>query len=307
MKTFVLHADYSPLNFIMEGINPSIDGNPVQSIVLRTIRKPRIQLLLASLGLACFFPLQFFTKSTLEELRKVKSGDKVILIEDRHRPILRALKDVLPKDVILYLFFHTPIPITSRSKRRLKGKSKMFNLSSFDADTRLVYPNIHIGSSFYRFAPTEMIMEKKDIKYDCFFVGMEKGRGGILKEIRETLEKAGLKCNFIIMHNGETFVPYDQTLQMMLESRCIVDVTLNTKGVTLRPLEALYFGKKLIVNSPDIINEMFYNPQNIFIWGKDNTDDLYDFIMSPYVPASQEVLNYYDINSWVRRFNWADK
>lgn len=301
-NTFILHGDYSPINFIFEGVVQPKKGM-VKTILFETKRKPKLQLLLSLLGLSRFFTQCFFSQQTLAALKMVQSGDRIILIEDRHRPILHALKSILPPGVECNLFLHTPVPHTRKNALRLREKSKLFYLSSFDEDIRAMLPTINIESSFYRIvSPSAMPAINSPIVYDCFFIGLEKGRGNILDEIRQVLDEKGLTHQFIITKDGKNFIPYTQTLAMMQKSRCIIDVTLSTKGMSLRPMESLYFQKKLITNSVNIINEKLYHPQNVFIWGKDDNNKLYDFIHSPFYNYSDDILSYYDINSWLERY-----
>lgn len=298
LQTCILYGKYSPLEFIIDGIDPTA---PISAVCLEQKKGKVLQNLVAALGLIRLFPCVFFTQRTLNDLRKVKHVHRFIVIENRHRPILKALRILMPKSADPHLFLHTPVSKTNRSARRLRQKGKLFHLSSFDEDTCQVYPDINIESSFYRFPPVELL-KHVDIGYDCFFVGKEKGRGDILREISENLDKVGLTYRFIVNDESMPFLPYTQTLEMLNRSRCIVDVTLFTKGMSLRPMEALFFGKKLITNNPNIKRERLYHPDNVFIWGEDDIMQLHDFVMSPFHALPNELLRYYDINAWIERY-----
>ena len=85
---------------------------------------------------------------------------------------------------------------------------------------------------------------------------------------------------------------YDDVIYHIGESKCILDIVGDTnKGVTYRPLEALVLKKKLITNLTDICKENFYNPQNVFIWNKDNTCDLLDFINTDFVVVDDSIID----------------
>ena len=72
--------------------------------------------------------------------------------------------------------------------------------------------------------------------------------------------------------------------------------------MTRRPLEALFFNKKLITNNPNIQSYDFYNPKNIFIFGKDPTGKIKDFMQNPIEPVADSVKKKYDINEWIKHY-----
>ena len=297
-KTHILHGFYPPVNFILEGLD-SADPT-VDAMEIACKKNGLLQTIVAGLGLARVFPSLFFEKETLERFKQVRSGDRIIMIDNLHRPIMRAMRDTLPTNIERHCFLWTPVSKRKRNVRRLRERAKVFHLSSFDEHIRLLYPDIKIESSFYRFPPASMLAEVNP-EYDCFFIGYEKGRREILQNILNDIQKVGLNPYFKIFQRGEKSLPYLDTLEMVRRSRCIVDVTLSTKGMTLRPLEALFFGKKLITNNPDIMKERLYHPKNVFVWGQDDLGKLHDFVTSPFLPLPDEVSQFYDINSWVRR------
>ena len=72
-------------------------------------------------------------------------------------------------------------------------------------------------------------------------------------------------------------------------------------------MEALFFEKKLITNNKDIKNYDFYNPSNIFILGENNIEDIKEFINKPYEKVEQKIIDYYDFEQWLSRFEVQDK
>lgn len=145
-------------------------------------------------------------------------------------------------------------------------------------------------------------------KQDFFFIGTEKGRTKAIKECLDIIDASDLSKNFIVIGNSrkdrlKKYVPYDKAVKMMSESRCIVDLVPSVqKGLTLRPLEALFGKKKLITNFKDIVNYDFYTPNNIFIIGKDNPLYLKDFLKSPLDFIDDKIMDYYDFKNWIKRF-----
>ena len=72
-------------------------------------------------------------------------------------------------------------------------------------------------------------------------------------------------------------------------------------------MEALFLEKKLITNNKDIKNYDFYNPSNIFILGENNIEDIKEFINKPYEKVEQKIIDYYDFEQWLSRFEVQDK
>ena len=146
--------------------------------------------------------------------------------------------------------------------------------------------------------------QENSIEYDAFFVGQDKGRLKILSEMQETLELQGLKCKFCIVGTNCKRLAYDEILDYISKSRMIVDCQCDwQKGITLRPLEALFYQKKLITNNRSIRNSDYYNPFNIFIWGEDNKEKINNMLSTPYKSVEENIIHNYDLFSWIRRFN----
>ena len=51
-----------------------------------------------------------------------------------------------------------------------------------------------------------------------------------------------------------------------------------------------------------LVKADFYHPNNIFIIGKDDWNNLESFMSTPIVPISEEIKYKYDFFSWVERF-----
>jgi hypothetical protein len=140
--------------------------------------------------------------------------------------------------------------------------------------------------------------------YDAYFIGQDKGRLKILMEMEAELKKQGLKTKFCIVGVNSERKSYDTVLEDISKSRIIVDCQCDWQnGITLRPMEALFYHKKLITNNIEVVNADYYRPENIFIWGKDNPLELKQFTYSKYLPVSDEIIDNYDMSGWVRRFN----
>lgn len=137
---------------------------------------------------------------------------------------------------------------------------------------------------------------------DAFFVGQNKGRKKILDEMKNSLEAHGYKTKFCIIGGKSDRMNYERVLEEIARTKVIVDCQCDwQEGITLRPLEALFYGKKLITNNVKIKEFDFYSAQNVFVWGNDSEDKLGEFLKKPMVDVS-EYRKKYDLRSWVNRF-----
>jgi hypothetical protein len=180
--------------------------------------------------------------------------------------------------------------------------TKIAELWSFDPDDCRRY-SMMFNTTFYF---NNILLPESIIEFDVVFVGINKGRKAHLQEIEKVLNKNGLYAYFHIVpeSNPSKRIPYGEYLKLISSAKAIVDVKpMGQAGLTLRPMESIFLKKKLITNDISISSHDFYNSQNIFIIGKDREEDLKKFIDSPYVDLDTSIVEKYDVNSWLERFN----
>ena len=96
---------------------------------------------------------------------------------------------------------------------------------------------------------------------------------------------------------------YEHYLEKLSVSNAVLDL-VNTEnyGLTLRPLEALFYNKKVITNYREIKLYDFYNKNNIFVIGEDSVDNLNDFLKKPYIELPNNIVESYTFDKWISRF-----
>ncbi len=110
----------------------------------------------------------------------------------------------------------------------------------------------------------------------ALFIGRDKGRGQALIRLAEALLECGCEVDFRILVDerfvGKTkyhvteLVDYRDYVSASAGADVIVEVNQpGQAGVTLRALEAAYFGKKLITTNRSVRELSFYNPCNFYI------------------------------------------
>lgn len=158
--------------------------------------------------------------------------------------------------------------------------------------------------------------EKVAIKQDIFFIGVDKGRLGIIKDLHKKFEQMNLIDKLMIVAtphkkystSDEKWlvkrVPYEKIAENIKQSRAILDILQpGQSGITLRPMEAMFYNKKLITNNIYVKEYDFYNPRNIFILQERNISELKEFLELPTIEINQEIKNKYRFSGgWLKEF-----
>lgn len=188
-----------------------------------------------------------------------------------------------------------------------KLKENNCEIWSFDKNDSQKY-NLNYTPTYYF---ERIKLPNISIENDVYFVGADKGRIEQLIEIENLLKSKNIKTNFHIIkskdsntenYNFRKKVSYNSVLKEIARSKVILDyVQDGQSGLTQRPMESIFFEKKLITNDKNIYKCDFYNKNNIFILGKDDISKIYDFINTPYTKIDNCILKKYDFKNWIHR------
>lgn len=89
-------------------------------------------------------------------------------------------------------------------------------------------------------------------------------------------------------------------ISIFSNSKIIIDIQHPKQtGLTMRVVETLGAGKKIITTNQDIVNYDFYNENNILILDRDNIVIPSGFLESDYVPVDKLVYDKYSIDGWI--------
>lgn len=170
----------------------------------------------------------------------------------------------------------------------------------------------------------ENIKISHKIKYDISFTGtIHSDRYFILKKIKTWTENADLKTYFFMyfpskilyfryrFNNLRKYIDKNdfsytskkssEIRDILLSSNVVVDIQHPRQtGLTMRTVETLGLGKKLITTNADIRSYDFYNPQNILVIDRDNPVIDEDFIRTPYVQIDESIRKRYSLEGFVR-------
>lgn len=295
----------SPPREIFEGIRPEVRQRIVPLPDFLRYPSGRFKGITRSL-LAGRIPLPkrilyyWFPKKYFDQIIHAEAGDAILIYEACNVRVLRAIRPYLPEGVPCYIYYCNPVGTTfRRPAEELQAiRALGYRLTSFDPCEAEHYGMACTGQ-YFRYPEHQ----PDNIDSDCFFCGLPKDRAGTLQRLRTRLEAEGLTCDFVIPHTPAEKLTYPQYLDRLARTRCVIDISQKGQtGLTRRPLEALFYGKKLLTDNPEIARYDFYRPQNVFILGKDPEEQLRAFIESPLAEVPETVRAAYDVNEWIRHY-----
>lgn len=95
-------------------------------------------------------------------------------------------------------------------------------------------------------------------------------------------------------------VSYENTCKIMAESRIVLDLELSSQtGLTMRTIEALGMGRKLITTNANIKKYDFFDERNILIVNRQNPQISEEFLREEYHMPSDLIYKKYSLRSWV--------
>ena len=212
------------------------------------------------------------------------------------------------------------------SLKRINGiqeKLGIFDLVfSFDRTDTINNSKLIFHPLFFRFRDTTSNLVSKDIIYDIYFLGLDHSdRFELLKNLNIKCRELGLKTYFVLYIGrfsfflrclrNPSFIRYrnyftfntisaNLNFELMLNSKCVVDLNHpDQSGLTMRTLEIIASGRKMITTNVDVKNYDFFNSENILIIDRNNPSVNIDFFDKCNVDLPEEVIERYSISSWI--------
>lgn len=95
-------------------------------------------------------------------------------------------------------------------------------------------------------------------------------------------------------------LPYDRYVQLTEEAECVLDLPHPSQtGLTMRTIEALGLGTKIITTNKEIVNYEFYDPANVTVISLDNPSFPKGFFNGQKANYPKEVLDKYTLEKWL--------
>jgi len=162
-------------------------------------------------------------------------------------------------------------------------------------------------------------------KYDVSFIGNDKGRVLELIRLSDIFDRYGITYDYYVLFKegleskmyrnkrtkgfkyGEVSLSTIEYQKRSCESKAILEIMQDGQvGTTLRAAESIFLQRKLITDNQYIVNEAFYNKDNVFILGKDKISGLKKFINTPYRVLSKEITDQYTYEYMLRQLDGVD-
>lgn len=228
--------------------------------------------------------------------RKRLEDIKIVILFDTGFDNIYKITDYIKRinpEIKIVFWYWNPVE-NNRTALADKNIDEIWSYNKFDADRY----GFRYNPQFYHMT---LIPDSVMPDADLVFLGKDKGRREILTGLKENAENLELKYNFTITEKNGV-LEYEEYLRRVFKSKCIVDIVSNQEcGLTLRPLEALFYKKKLVTNYEDIVNYDFYDKENVFLLGKDDINKLANFVDSPYKEIDEKIVDFYSYERWLKR------
>lgn len=229
--------------------------------------------------------------------RYVQQHPDGFFVVHEHRLILEALAR-LPRLPRLAILMRNPVDPKGKAlpiiQRLAAAGCQVWSFDPHDVG--------RYGWHFYRqfIAALPAVAEVAPV-YDFAFIGRNKGREALLQALQARLTQLGFRVLFDVrsdsMKGVRANVPYVDYLRQCLAAKCIVDITQRGQsGLTLRPLEAMAYQRKLLTNNPLVATEAFYHPDNVFVMDDAlELNGIHAFMDRPVAVVGAEVQELYSV------------
>ncbi len=244
----------------------------------------------------------WFNKSWYNDfVYNISDYSQIIIFATKDYSIIRYIKNHF--NPVINFWYWNP---AFRMGLPQKDLFKLADVWSFDPKDCAQYALKFNTTFFFK----DITLPEAKLEYDILFLGINKGRRDKLDDLNDQFRHNSLKTFFYIVPDKKEKVeedvkpiPYEEYLLFLAKSKTILDLQpVGQSGLTLRPMESIFFRKKLITNNINIVDEEFYNSQNIFILGVDDLNRINEFIDTPYFDIKEEIVNKFDFHNWLLRF-----
>ncbi len=240
------------------------------------------------------------------QLTRITANDRLILDGVSNLHTLKAIRHIVPKATHCYDYFNNSLRFVYKKadirKITQQIKTMGYQLATFDPSDAKEYGMLYT-EQYYRFPEAITTSQGDNDEYDFFFCGVSKDRSKRLADLRQMLESKGFRCQFIVVENANERISYEKYLEYLSKSRCVVDLMQEGQtGITRRPVEALFWNKKLLTENKHIASYDFYDEANICILSPDTADEIEKFMSTPHKEVPTDIKTRYDINHWLGYF-----
>jgi len=310
----MLYIFYKPSdlwNYMLRPVRGGGVGN--QSIELIDLdafpRARKIRKIALSFGIG---ENSYFPKSLQEILGKIRGSDRFLMLGWPSNDEMKLFAKSIPAETKKFFWIWNSLatePHAEKMRERMNVIQRAgFEISTFEDDDVKKFGLVKLNQ-FFRVPGENELGEETVPATDFYFLGKSKGRERQLSAIEKLVSKLGLRTDFHVIGKGATEISYKENLLRVAGTRCLVEVVQERQtGLSLRALEALFFGKKLLTTNLVVRDAEFFRKENIFILenasehGNDTATRLREFLETPSVEIPNSVKEKYSFRTWLSHF-----
>lgn len=230
-------------------------------------------------------------------------------------PINQSVPAVLRKkgyDQRIIYWYWNPVCNCVSPKKIDRNNCELWSFSKDDCEQY----NLRYNSTYYFMKPDFCT---GDTDRDLFFIGADKGRYQHLMKLKSAAEAAGLTTDFRIIKDKTSSeegiyaerLNYTQVVELVKKTKAVVELLQKGQnGFSLRVMEGLFFGKKLISDNMALTEDDYPKDALFSIEPSDYEKDdqqlgreLKDFVSRKQIPIKRQIVDYYDFRNWLSRFD----
>lgn len=275
----------------------------------KTSRKSMIQKILLAVGIYIFHPVLYFVygdwKWHLDEY------DAYIIVSRKAAMYAaKFIRQKYPNKRVIIWYWNL---VTDKEMKPSYCKKIGCETWSFDKADCIKF-DMKFGDTYY-FPIDDKIDSGNGKRTSLFYVGINRpGRKEILNKLGKYLGSSGLEYKFNLTQipshratHNEKFserMTYEEIMSAIADSNAILDLNReNQTGMTLRPMEALFFKRKLVTNNSKIVDYKIYDPANTYIITDNEFAGLCEFLTKEYIESKEndEKRRIYSFQEWLNR------
>ena len=262
--------------------------------------------------------IQNYYQNILDKTRE-KMYDFLLIIKGETVPdfFLKQFKIIHPKTKLIY-YGYDPL---SEYPEILKILPYFDKKLSFDREDAVKF-QMQFRPLF--FIDEYINKENSDFRYDLSFIGSAHTDRFLVGEMVENVaQKINLKTFFYYFAPSKSILllkklfdkhfekldvkkvsyhqfSHQEISEIYYQSKAVLDIQKPFQnGLTMRTFEVLASGRKLITTNEDIVNYLFYNPENILIINRENPVITAEFFEKPFVALSENQRSRMSLDAWL--------
>ena len=187
---------------------------------------------------------------------------------------------------------------------------------TFDRQDALARPNLAFRPLFYRCHPLSPALETGSAVDLCFVGWLHAGRLATLRRLQAEAESQGMSFHVYLFTGVRTFLklllgrnarnvhvrtlPYSELLECYRRATVIVDLPhVGQSGLTMRAIEAVGAGRKLLTTARDVMHYDFYASGNVRVMPEGAPLLDAEFLRRPATPYTEAVRRRYSLDAWI--------